>query len=612
MNKYVVAANIENVFTRKVRVPTTVMWNRLEGRPRRPDFTRALKAEVRDPLWMITRQWQMGEFIGEDAGSPVTAKVAWETDVVTELHMPSGAVLPYNPDLPLETLIEALDVPLTLDGRLHNADLRLALGRRWKKLLENAGHDARVADFLNVYRFDAPDPTVEADYAITAHAAVWQTHAALASRVIDGGALVLHLGQAGALASDGLGLVDTEKTKIDTLGAEFLLWAKTLYVQPDDTLQAWNARHLEYGLGLSAPNGEQPAALVAPEYHGGRLDWFNFDAVEPGAANAPGVVGTPEVTSFMPTTIQFDGMPNTRHWSFEEGVTNFGDIDTDTTDIAKLLLIEFGLVFANDWFLLPIDLPVGSLTEIKGLVVTNVFGERLMIEPAVSEAGPVQSWRMFRLTNKGAAENRLFLPATTPTALESSTVESANLIRDEVSNMVWGIETMVQLSDGSSRRGREVGLELHAKYQGAVVAPPPPVVENDAKVRYSLMKSVEEHWIPFIPVHIDGDNREIQLQRAAMPRLLEGQDAVVPQKIVPRTRLLREGLDAIVKASYYVAEEEVERVGTVIETKWQRCRWKDGRVITWLGHQRKTGRGEGSSGLAFDTLVPKLGRRTPF
>ena len=74
MNPYVAMPEIEAILTRKARLPTTVMWNRLEGRPRRPDFTRALQAEVRDPLWMITRQWQMGEFIGEDAGSPVTAK----------------------------------------------------------------------------------------------------------------------------------------------------------------------------------------------------------------------------------------------------------------------------------------------------------------------------------------------------------------------------------------------------------------------------------------------------------------------------------------------------------------------------------------------------------
>ncbi len=607
MNKYVVTAGIESVFAKKALLPTTLMWNRLEGRPRRPDFTRALQAEVRDPLWMITRQWQLGEFIGEDAGSPVDAKVAWKNDAVTELHMPSGVRQPYDPDLPLEALIEARTPPLTLDGRLHNADLRLALGRRWKKLLNAGGHGARVADFLGAYPFTSFDPALEADHAVTSHPAAWQTLEAVATRMIDGGALFLHLSQPGALASDGLGLVDPEKAEIDALGAQFGAWAASRYLQPDESLQAWRARHLEYGLELSAPDGTQPAALGAPEYRGGRLDWFDFDAVATGAAHAGGSATAPEVTSFMPTTVEFGGMPNTRHWTFEEGVTNFGDIDPDTTDIAKLLLIEFGLIFANDWFLLPIDLPVGSLTEIKGLAVTNVFGERFWIDPAVTAAGPVQSWQMFRLTNKGAPDDRLFLPATTPSGLESKPVESVAFIRDEISNMVWGIETVVQLPDGSSRRGREVALELHARYQADVVAAPPVAFANDAKIRYSLMNSVAEHWIPFIPVHIPGDNREIQLQRAAMPRLLEGEDGVVPKKIAARTRLLREGLEAAVPDSYYVAEEEVERTGTIIETKWQRCRWRDGRVVTWLGHQRKTGRGEGSSGLAFDIPVPKRG-----
>lgn len=608
MNKYVVTEELTAILNNQAPLPTTVLWNRLEGRPRRTDFTRALKAEVHDPLWLITRQWQMGEFIGEDAGSPVTAKVAWKTDRVTELHLPSGATQSYDPDLPLEAVIEARDVPLTRDGRIHNADLRLAWGRRWKKLLEAAGHGARVPDFRDHYGFEAPDPAQEADFPLTAHAANWQTLAAIAARAIDGGALLLHLFEPGALASDGMGLVDPEKSAIDGLGADFLAWWRAQYLQPDADHHVWNARHLEYGLRLSAPHGTQPAALAVPEYRGGRLDWYSFDAVAAQAGDAPGEAQAPSVTSFMPATAQFDGMPNTRHWAFEEGVTNFGDIKPDTTDIAKLLLIEFGLVYANDWFVLPMDLPVGSLTEVRGLAVTNVFGERLWIKPAVDAAGPVRSWQMFRLTDKGAPDGRLFLPATTPTGLESAPVETVSLIRDEVSNMVWGVETMVQLADGCSRRGREVALELHAKYQDSVTAPPPAASENDARIQYCLMTSVAEHWIPFIPVHMDGDNREIQLQRAAMPRLLEGEQGVLPRKIVPRTRVLREGLDADPKASYYLAEEEVERAGTVIETRWQRCRWRGGRVIIWLGHQRKTGRGEGSSGLAFDMLLPKPAR----
>ena len=46
-------------------------WNRLEGRPRTIELERALRAEVRDALWMLTKQWQMGEFRGSDAGSPI-------------------------------------------------------------------------------------------------------------------------------------------------------------------------------------------------------------------------------------------------------------------------------------------------------------------------------------------------------------------------------------------------------------------------------------------------------------------------------------------------------------------------------------------------------------
>lgn len=604
MNRYVAVRDIAAVLSTEIRIPTAVMWNRLEGRPRRTDFTRALKAEVRDPLWMITRQWQMGEFIGEDAGSPVTAKVAWNTNEVTELHSPNGGTEPYDPNLPLEAILEARPIPLTRAGRMHNSDLRLALGRRWKRLLETTGHGGRVPAFLNAYHFTAPDQSAKTDFLTTAHAAAWQTIAAVADRAIDGGALLLHLSTAGALATDGLGLVDPEKQQIDDLGAEFLEWAQHLYFQPSVEMECWKPRHLEYEIGLSAPNEEQPAALSAPEYRGGRLDWFSFDAVATGEGDTAGVKQPLRVTSFMPTTVQFDGMPNTRHWAFEEGATNFGDIDPDTTDIAKLLLIEFGLVFANDWFLLPIDLPIGSLTSVKGLAVTNVFNERFWIEPAVT-AAQVQSWRMFRLAGKGANDDRLFLPATTPIGLESAPVEAVACVRDEVSNMVWAIETVVQLPDGSSRRGREVALELHAKYQAAVVAAASGAPENDAKIKYTLMTSVAEHWIPFIPVHIDNDNRQIQLQRAAMPRLLEGEEGVTPAKIPPRTQLMRQGLDEVPAVSYYVAEEEVERAGTVVETRWQRCRWTDGRVVTWLSNYRTVGRGEASSGLAFDIVAPK-------
>jgi hypothetical protein len=55
--------------------PTITRWNRLEARARKPSFERALRAEIRDPLWMLTKGWLMGEFRGSDAGSPTFAKL---------------------------------------------------------------------------------------------------------------------------------------------------------------------------------------------------------------------------------------------------------------------------------------------------------------------------------------------------------------------------------------------------------------------------------------------------------------------------------------------------------------------------------------------------------
>src|SRR5580693_7296386 len=53
--------------------PSITYWVR--GEPdARSDATDALviplQARVRDPLWFLTRQWQLGEFQGANAGSP--------------------------------------------------------------------------------------------------------------------------------------------------------------------------------------------------------------------------------------------------------------------------------------------------------------------------------------------------------------------------------------------------------------------------------------------------------------------------------------------------------------------------------------------------------------
>src|SRR5215213_2893768 len=97
------------------RLPRIVAFNRLEARPRTLDFTRSLRAEVRDPLWMLTRQWQFGEFAGEDAASCVTSRIAFQHEQLDRVAFRDEQAFPYDSQLiPMETRVECERVPLTV------------------------------------------------------------------------------------------------------------------------------------------------------------------------------------------------------------------------------------------------------------------------------------------------------------------------------------------------------------------------------------------------------------------------------------------------------------------------------------------------------------------
>jgi hypothetical protein len=246
------------------------------------------------------------------------------------------------------------------------------------------------------------------------------------------------------------------------------------------------------------------------------------------------------------------------------------------------------------------------------LVVTNTFGERIWIEHAEHAAG--QSWRRFALfavTPRGANpidSSPLLLLPTAPAVQDGFVLEDVLLVRDEIANMVWGIERTVTLRSGAPLSGATAGRERRAWHERMLaerLATHPEdrrVVPPSAPVRYRVASSVPEEWIPFLPAHVPGDTREIQLQRGAMPRLLDG-DPDPPAKVRPQTTLLRPGLDVTPKQPYFVHEEEVPRAGVRVTQRFRRARWHAGKVVVWLAARKLTGRGETSSGLAFDILV---------
>ncbi len=115
------------------------------------------------------------------------------------------------------------------------------------------------------------------------------------------------------------------------------------------------------------------------------------------------------------------------------------------------------------------------------------------------------------------------------------------------------------------------------------------------------MTTIPEHWIPFIPTHVTGSNREIQLQRSRMLRIID-RDPNPPVKVPPRTTLIRQGLDLTPKQAYFLHQEEVPRAGVTVTETYRRTRWTGGQAYVWLGVVKETGRGERLSGIAFDSI----------
>lgn len=594
--------------------PTVTSWNRLEGRPRRDDFARALKAEVRDALWMLTKQWQIGEFQAEDAGSPLFTKVCMRTAPVTRYEAAGGAAEPFPGGGPLETKVERRTIRWESDGHLMHLDLRAQLGRQWDALLRAEGLGSYRPQYLTNYPFELPAPDETTDY-VYAHRRAWQHYAALAGRCIDGGQLHLHLSSgAGHRASDGITLTaPNDGGRLDALGVELEQWLATLYDQPagDD---AWRPPYLEYQFACSLPWESAEQLLAADEYASAHLDWYSLDRApgELGAASDAGQATS--VSSFLPTPVTFQGMPDARWWRLEDRKTNFGAIRPSTTDVAQLLLMEFALVYADDWFLVPFRLPASALARVDGMAVTTSFGERYWILPAgAGSEDDWHRWAMFQLSVRdgaGAASTALLLPPATVKTLDGPPLEDVELARDEVANMVWAIERTVPSVTGAGVSGKDEALETRQYHERLVAERTRQTVDYQAAVAYRAMTDVPEHFIPFVPVHLPGSVREIQLQRGRMLRIIEG-DQLPPEKVPPRTALIREGLDETKKRAYFLHEEEVPRAGIRVAESFRRTRWIGGQAPVWLGIVKQTGRGERSSGLAFDTLIDAASASAP-
>ena len=180
-----------------------------------------------------------------------------------------------------------------------------------------------------------------------------------------------------------------------------------------------------------------------------------------------------------------------------------------------MLLTEFALVFGNDWCVVPQEVEIGSLTTIGGLIVTDTFGERLLIRAAGRGRDEAwQRWSLFALTTRAAGdvvEPQLWLPPAVGAMLEAAPVEKVAWLRDEMANLAWAVESTIPAASG-------IGVDGYAAARASAPPPETPLpLPEGVKVRYVLGTDVPYNWRPFIPVHLPGSTRAVRLQRAQLP-----------------------------------------------------------------------------------------------
>ena len=391
-------------------------------------------------------------------------------------------------------------------------------------------------------------------------------------------------------------------------------------------------------------------------YQGGRLSWYTFDfelklkglnELKPGVR--PMLEPIPDQVLSLPTPATFAAAPNKRLWQMEDRKVFMGNSVEEPSE-ANSVVMRYATMYSNDWMLFPLKTEIGKYITVKMIEVIDTFGECFSIVEK-DRAGNKEKqgeyeeqWQMFTNSTYGNRKktlvNGLFYAPQLAATVEGKPIEEVKVLRDEIANMVWGVENVVP--DGC---GGTLDANLYATRLGTIVnehnkAGEPvrepdtiafgqntgPMVEKPeagdtpkAKFTYQLQSSVPFNWIPFIPQRLQTEEsknlpfflggREIILRRGKMPCYIFNKDhfdllAVRPQGSImrPVLKISMNGDGKVKEEPMVIHEEAVQATGIRLTKNYQRARWIGGKTYQWLGIYKRQANSEASSGLVFDEL----------
>jgi hypothetical protein len=496
-------------------------WTRLEPdiQTNQPalDLDQGAAARLADPLWVLGRQWQMGELTGEDAASPVSAHISAASFLIDSLQIGSRRVS-YSAE------VVAAEAEVEHDGAPADVRTRAAGGASLMERLAEAKLAPYASRLLQQYPLDglAPDgDRILAD--------------------LDAGSLS---GKLSVTAKDGKDFDETLEN-----------WAEWYRPRARQGVNAaWIPDRLEYSFTATARVAEGQLTLTAPEHTGDRLDWDSFTAGTPGAATGTAPKPVPSKVDVAPTLLQIPGMPVLTFWEIEDPRFDPGRIEAAPTDTARLLLIEAALSYSADWFLMPLRLPVASLTQIDSLQVTDTFGVITIIRP-VEQIRPHPGWRLWRVSDLPY----LLLPPPSTGFLEADPVEQVAMVRDEAANLAWALQRVPQVP----------------------LPPPSQPAAGQGDLLYIPMTPLPDDRIPMPLTETDAGR---WLVRGRLTGQSTGPSGIL---LAPDFRL---------------RDEELPDEGLLLDRRYELGRTPDGVLHLWVSRVKRIGARLPASGLTFDAM----------
>ena len=560
-------------------------WNAIEADTRRLTFAEAGELSLGDPLYLLSKQWRMGEFRHLQGGLPIRAEATIVEIPLTATTDAQGTSEVLEPGSRTD---EALAEPSMLSRADAPNRSSLRLGLSASRHIREAV--AREPNLKSAQR------KIEDSFSLGSESnqRVVRLRSKSGVSTFDGGALYAAIRDRDPELSHSPlwpALVDwflaeggnlRSPTRFDPMG-----WAGFNYVfRFDDWFRGRMPpiRVPPIAFPFPRPDAETESDQLSPVPEADLFESESFShtgeiifggqggirlTVEgslDGTLNwtmVEGDVNWPDTASrgdwVVPARLSFPGKPEDRLWTLADTAADWTAASAGPSDLSRMVLGALIAEQSSDWTIIPLTVARGGIVRITGLWMVTGFGRSIKINAA--DPGHLRLWAS--LIDQSA--DTVFTLAE-PEPLEGPVGERAVLRPDDHANRLWLIERRLPDVNG---RGRDQAENRE----------PLPVTDRPV---YHLQVDPGENWYPF-------SHREDGTFTPAPFATSPGELKSPKGKIGASIKTIAPGL--------------VPADGLAVERVSRRGRDHAGFPVSWIARRRVSADEPASSGLMYDHLV---------